>query len=203
MPLRPANNLVVLAVFFFQLLTPAAKGAVFQFEPACTNFTFPPPGAEVRELCYGGGGSTPSPAGLENGTTIYVGGFSWEYSFSNEELESLSVVVRFEDDQSCSVTINGDETCSTCSKCDPAPSGYEEIYSTDCTNIEGGRNVVCEPVTPVFFPMSPTYGLEDEGDGMMEDGGGDDEGSGAAGPSASVLAAAAISVLSLLLMTWM
>jgi hypothetical protein len=50
------------------------------------------------------------------------------------------------------VEING-QPCTSCRYCD------DDVFSSDCTNIEHGRMVDCESVFPVYFPLLPVAAL--------------------------------------------
>ena len=131
---------------------------------------------EYPAICAGNTqGTSPSPAQtcnydddlqLQICTTMYIGGYSWTFDFvegveegtvtsllNKTELDKIStglqVVVRMEDDlTTCSVTV-GEDTCSSCSVC----KSTFYIFSASCTNIAMGRDVDCEPVEPLFYPL--------------------------------------------------
>jgi hypothetical protein len=127
---------------------------------------------------------TPSPVmrETEEDTLIYAGGWGWQYKFvdgveggtdtsyynSNEMdqyFTGLQVDVEMEDDRkTCQVKVGGD-VCNRCSNCnDPSSTdGVFDVFvlSADCTNVENGRIVECEPLSAaanfdqpyIFYPL--------------------------------------------------
>jgi hypothetical protein len=110
----------------------------------------------------------PSPAQLENGTTIYIGGYSNDYTIvqgleagtdtssgniSASVYPGIEISVFRDDADICGVTVTAPgstdkEACSTCTYCG------NETYSADCTNLENGRDVNCESTVSIFFPLT-------------------------------------------------
>jgi hypothetical protein len=90
-----------------------------------------------------------------------LGGSSWDYSFSGA-LEGLNVVVSLDDTGNCNVTVN-DESCESCVLCAALVDTSDTVLSAEtftahCTNVDQGRHVQCEAVSPIFFPLVATYG---------------------------------------------
>ena len=90
-----------------------------------------------------------------------LGGYGWNYVFvrglrQNDPLPSsdldeyktgLVVDVRLENDGlTCEVAV-GSTTCQSCVPCSVA------AVSADCTNLPEGRNIECEALGPVFYPL--------------------------------------------------
>jgi hypothetical protein len=143
-----------------QASTLLVDGSEFLLPSSCKNFTVPA-SSDGRVLCFSGSGTGPSPAAYENGTTVYLGGFSWNYVFE-KDLTGLSVAVVLNDNETCTVSVNG-EDCESCIKCASTVEVTGDVFSPEtftahCTNLDQGRHVQCEPVSPVFFPLVATYG---------------------------------------------
>jgi hypothetical protein len=121
------------------------------------------------DVCASYSATSPSPAMFENGTVVYMGGYTHYFyiyqstaegfqegdaGFPVEADTNIEVLIARDDDDSCTVTVimadGTDTTCSSCSYC----GNDEAKYSTDCTNIENGRMVECESADVVFFPLS-------------------------------------------------
>jgi len=119
------------------------------------------------EVCGIYEGFGPSPAMLENGTTVYLGGYGTNYTIIQgleagtdttavnvpaEAYTGIGIYVYRDDNDACNVTVtlrgSGQEDCQACSYCG------NETYSADCTNLENGRDVNCESTTSIFFPLT-------------------------------------------------
>jgi hypothetical protein len=160
------------------MLLPHVDGDSYDNRLSCLNYTFPDT-ETIRELCYVEGGTTPSPVLLENGTMFYRGGgYTSDFYFqrhndSNSTLGThtgLLIRVAWEDEggSPCQVLLNG-QSCSSCTMCSSnatAPpldslfspnSFFTQVFSADCTNLDQGRNVTCEPIRPIFFPLLVNY----------------------------------------------
>lgn len=114
----------------------------------------------------------PSPAQMEDGTVMYIGGYSWNYDILDltgttpedvmaDQAAAMSlptigtkIVITQDDNSACNVTVN-DQPCDFCTVCgntDP-PS-----INVDCSMVEGGRALTgCEPVVDVFYPFEGYY----------------------------------------------
>jgi hypothetical protein len=136
----------------------------------CMNITLN--GSSTFQACAIGLVTGPSPAQFENGTTIYVGGYSNMYqivqgleqgfdivNLTQAELSNaktgIEVNVARDDYDVCTVSIttekNGtNDKCVSCTYCG------NETYTADCTNIENGRIVDCESTSNgmVYFPLT-------------------------------------------------
>ena len=165
---RTIGPLSLLLMFFFlaaasTLIDASTTTTTLTLESKCVNFTFPDEGGSevVRELCFSGEATGPSPVVtlFENGTkvTAYFGGYTENYIFENE-LQGLVAGVFWKDDDNaatesgtfpCLASANGQD----CAKCTICSDGS---WSADCTNLIQGRNVVCEMPDP-FFPFVSTY----------------------------------------------
>jgi len=141
--------------------------------------------------------ATPSPASM-NGTTTYVGGYSFTYDFmtglenyngtslsdldpevvAQEKETTLEVGVSIDDDGICIIDV-GNETCSTCST-DNCNGGEDNNDSTDtpisvsfdCTNVPNGRaSSTCEslPYDGVFYPLMYNTTISDDGTSMSKE----------------------------------
>jgi hypothetical protein len=135
---------------------------------SCETITPTEEGSEPFEVCASYGFTTPSPAS-ENGTTTYIGGWSYEYSIYHPvakgavegkegfpaEAFIMEVMVTRSDAGDCNVTAFTNETmmCSSCTHCGNE-TGDDTLYSADCTNLENGRNVECESTDVVYFPFT-------------------------------------------------
>ena len=76
-------------------------------------------------------------------------------------LSGLSVVVTLDESNNCTIVVGkdvGEEACDSCSICgnDGNDDGNSFSFSADCTNVETGRLVDCEPVLPIFYPLDGT-----------------------------------------------
>jgi hypothetical protein len=102
---------------------------------------------------------SPSPAALENGTTFYIGGYSYIYHFYPAGLEGADLtgtanyteVAIGRDDSNVCTGISVDGTnCTRCVFCG------NETFTADCTNIPNGRLAVCESVAypSLYFPLT-------------------------------------------------
>jgi hypothetical protein len=162
-------SLAWLAAAHFMLL-PHVDGAAYFNSVSCLNYTFPDT-ETIREFCFQEGGTTPSPAALVNGTTFYLGGYTSDFYFESRNesnstfgtLTGLHINVAWEDDGGlpCQVLIN-DQNCSSCTMCSsnataPPGSFFSQVFSADCSNFDQGRNVTCEPIRPLFFPLLYNY----------------------------------------------
>lgn len=117
------------------------------------------------KVCATASFTSPSPAALANGTTIYAGGYSTTYSIvkglsegemfmgSPENDAGIVIGVVRDDSNVCvvSVTMNGNTTaCKKCRYCG------DESFRADCSNIKYGRMMnTCESAEDddVFFPL--------------------------------------------------
>lgn len=136
--------------------------------------------AEAPTICAGSASfTTPSLASI-NGTTIYLGGYSYTYDYMNglenyngtfmSDLDpdvvaqaketTLEVSVSIDDDGDCIIDV-GNETCSSCSiDCGDGDDDNESIgIEFDCTNVPNGRaSTTCEFLTydEYFYPLMYT-----------------------------------------------
>lgn len=117
------------------------------------------------KVCATASFTSPSPAMLENGTTIYVGGYSTTYKIVKglsegemfmggpENDAGIEIGVLRDDSNVCvvSVTMNGNTTaCKKCRYCG------DESFRADCSNLKYGRMMnTCESAEDddVFFPL--------------------------------------------------
>jgi hypothetical protein len=152
------------------------------------------------EICVGNAFfTTPSPAETcedpddpDTCTTVYEGGWTWEYSFiegfdegTDLTLEDpddvaaaetgLTVSISLDDDESTCEIMVGNETCAECSAAEC--TGFNITY--DCTNVEmGGMSMDCESLEPIFYPLDMfnetgnETGVEGTDDEVMGGGGG-------------------------------
>ncbi|GKY97162.1 hypothetical protein MPSEU_000674600 [Mayamaea pseudoterrestris] len=117
-------------------------------------------------VCATYGGTTPSPAMLENGTTVYLGPNTYDFFFYNglengtdvstldnaaDYETNVSVSVSWENVGNCTVLVNNEE-CRACSLCLDDDNDMQEL-SADCSNLPDGRSVECEDVF-IFYPLS-------------------------------------------------
>jgi hypothetical protein len=129
---------------------------------SCLNYTFPDT-ETIREFCFVEGGSTSS---CTNVTYFSVDFYFQRHNESNSTLGThtgLLIHVAWEDEggSPCQVLLNG-QSCSSCTTCSsnataPSDSPFPQVFSADCTNLDQGRNVTCEPVEPLFFPLLSNY----------------------------------------------
>mmetsp|Transcript_25297 Transcript_25297/g.47993 ORF Transcript_25297/g.47993 Transcript_25297/m.47993 type:complete len:223 (-) Transcript_25297:55-723(-) len=121
----------------------------------------------------------------DNCTVTTAGGWMWTMRFvtglpagssflelsqtaRTAALTGLEVLVTLADDEiTCTIAVGDDESfCDSCSVCtttttttttttDTNATGFK--FSADCTNVEAGRIVECEPVLPIFYPLNGTY----------------------------------------------
>jgi hypothetical protein len=158
-----------LVIFVLLLLLPFVESGVFYFPIViCKSFSFD----ETVEVCATYSGFIPVPA-IDGNETVYLGGYGTTFQFwkglpngTNIDEEAIPpeadanlTVAVFRDDNnnnSCTVAVN-DVNCTSCDYCG------NETYSTDCTNIQNGRSVECEPLYPIYFPLLalPQQGEED------------------------------------------
>jgi hypothetical protein len=126
-------------------------------------------GAPTKYICavrlwYG-----PSPA-VANGQTVYIGNYQDDFDIiqlgsgvNAERLDESTLltlprtgekiqVVRSPETRTCNVTISGMQ-CSRCAIC-ASSDVTMNVISTDCSNIQRGRNVTCEPIEKVFYPIN-------------------------------------------------
>lgn len=95
---------------------------------------------------------------------LYVKGLAPECTIRNVDTEGISSTIDLRvnhTDSTCMIAWN-QQSCSSCSVCNLG-SGYlklDEVISSDCTNLEGGRIVECESVAPFYFPMEATGAAE-------------------------------------------
>jgi hypothetical protein len=151
-------------------LFPTTVNAAALYNPfvACKNITAE---GESFKVCATFSAFTPSPAQFENGTVVYLGGWSdhftiytsaaegfteGEEGFPTQAATNITVLVDRDDNNVCNITVttaNGTSSlCKSCSFC-----GDETLmpsYSADCTNIWNGRMVECETTETVFFPLT-------------------------------------------------
>lgn len=143
---------------------PSAVISEVWFNPTVTCDSIPGRYGTSFEVCGVSAGSGPSPVDLEDGTTIYLGGFSTTFMITKDVeegshlglLESnlgIEVEVQRDDDDSSSVTVT---TPKSTEKCTSSSYCGNDKYSADCTNLKHGREVKCESAAPmdVFFPMN-------------------------------------------------
>jgi hypothetical protein len=120
------------------------------------------------EVCSIASYTSPSPALFENGTVIYMGGYSAEYVITKgiaegtevtddpKQFAGIGISVSRDDFDKCTVLVqyadsSMDKECSGCKYCG------DESYSVDCSNVDFGRKLeVCESTLPdvVFFPLT-------------------------------------------------
>ena len=125
---------------------------------------------------------SPSPAELGNGTTIYLGPYSYEFTFyegieNGTDVRTLENAAAFATNQTvmvlwegetCQVALNNKD-CSSCTLCSVADESSPTM-SADCTNIDGGVSVDCQPAF-IFYPLAaassdtdaPTQAVTDDG----------------------------------------
>lgn len=170
--------LAVLAVL------PRTVDSAAAFNPLVSCKTITPTDGESFEVCASFGSTTPSPAQFENGTTLELGGWSYNYNIyhpvadgaveGDEDFPSeayvMNVLVTRSDAGDCNVTATppGENMtmCSSCTYCGNE-TGDDTLYSADCTNLENGREVECETTDVVFFPFTaaaiPNVTIPDDG----------------------------------------
>jgi hypothetical protein len=171
-PMTPMSR--IFGCLFFSFLctgtAPVVAYAVINPLVTCENITLDD--SSTFQACAIGDFTGPSPAQFENGTTIYMGGYSNNYEFvqgleqgfdtttlTEVELSNaktgIVVNVGRDDYDGCTVSVtttqNGTkDDCASCTYCG------NETYTADCTNIENGRMVYCETaaVETVYFPLT-------------------------------------------------
>ena len=118
-----------------------------------------------QEICAHTAGSTPSLATIPdaNGTliTVLAGGYTTELFYLEGVPNGTDVSVatipdtaytheifvrREDDDITCSIKVNN-VTCTTCGYC------QNDLYTADCTNIDGGRVVEDCETDLLFYPL--------------------------------------------------
>lgn len=177
---RPSAALVFSLVALL-LLSPSADktnqadAAAFQTDMvACSNIT-DSESDTTFEVCAIGGATSPSPAVDENGTTVYLGGYSDSFDIAPGYAEGdrvpgdfvslMTVETSLDDDGNCQVRVLLPEAidfadCDSCTHCDDdgGATTLSTLYSADCTNLPNGRSVTCEPSSlgdgDVFFPLT-------------------------------------------------
>ena len=151
-----------LSIVWTNLLTVNVDGAA-SFNPivSCSRI------APFVKVCATASYTSPSPAALANGTTVYLGGYSSTYTIvkdlmegemftgSHENDAGITIDVVRDDSDVCtvSVTLDGGKAieCNSCKYCG------DESYKADCSNIKNGRMLtMCESAEDddVFFPLT-------------------------------------------------
>lgn len=161
-----AQSLVVLTIFSLQCMPIRNVNAAAAIDNVVFCSDIVPADSPSFEVCATASYATPSPAVMQNGTVIYIGGYYYTYSItqgleegdettgSPSDYSGIEVNVFRDDDDTCevSVTVDGETTqCSSCKYCG------SDSFSANCTNLENGRAVeVCESTVPdfVFFPLT-------------------------------------------------
>ena len=130
---------------------------------------------------------TPSPVQNSDGTTDYVGQYSYTFDFweglengtdttnigDGQGATDLSVTLSWVPvERACEVLISG-ESCQLCGLCDENEDPAATTVSADCTNLSGGAQVECQRAF-IFYPLvtqaaapEPSGG-DSEGDGEGE-----------------------------------
>lgn len=120
----------------------------------------------TEKLCFETVHTGPSPYSFENGTTVYVGGYSMGYSFPKDDKKhkDLKISVKQDDNGDCTVEINGSK-CNSCKVCGSRKATIGDNKAkvkADCTNAKSGgikgRKTKCESVNPIFFPIKSKNG---------------------------------------------
>jgi hypothetical protein len=164
--------LVATIVFF---VSPSAVWASVSLNPIVECSTISTAINAPFDVCATWTRSGPSPAEID-GKLIYMGGYGTNYkivtglkegvdttALSESDLKKayskeISVLVKRDDDDKCTVTVNVKDESKVCSSCTFCGN---DRYSADCTGLKHGRNVTCESTGEgeVFFPFSKS-GLE-------------------------------------------
>jgi hypothetical protein len=120
------------------------------------------------EVCATASFTSPSPATLGNGTTIYVGGYSSSYTIvkglsegemffgGSENKAGIVIDVVRDDSNVCVVSLSMKGNKTVCSKCRYCG---DESFRADCSNVKYGRMMnMCESAgdDDVFFPLMAT-----------------------------------------------
>lgn len=151
------------ALLFVVAFLPAVVHSATWLSPFVTCRNITADDATSFQVCATSEGTSPSPFGFENGTTVYLGG--WTSSFSivqgvpdgfditEESLPegaetNITVLVSRDDNDACTVTVTGELDCVSCTYCGG------NAYSADCTNLNHGRMVECEPTSGVYYPLT-------------------------------------------------
>lgn len=92
--------------------------------------------------------------------TEFIGGYHYTYTIlpmddnnqQNNNNSTKTTIIKIGrtdgDEKLCTgVTINN-QPCQRCVYCE------NDLFSADCTNIPNGRNVYCESIVPIFYPLS-------------------------------------------------
>ena len=96
-----------------------------------------------------------SNCGDVNGELFFKGNYWMKYNFNHENSKGVTTEVRWQHTGVCDVFADT-KKCKSCSLCsEPDGNATSGIVSADCTNVDKGRVVECEPVAPVFFPFVP------------------------------------------------
>jgi hypothetical protein len=159
--------LVATIVFF---VSPSAVWASVSLNPIVECSTISAATNAPFDVCATWTRSGPSPAEID-GKLIYMGGYGTNYkivtglkegvdttALSESDLKKayskeISVLVKRDDDDKCTVTVNVKDESKVCSSCTFCGN---DRYSVDCTGLKHGRNVTCESTGEgeVFFPFS-------------------------------------------------
>ena len=114
-----------------------------------------------KTVCGIGYFTSPSPAALEGGETIYIGGWSDFYQITNaaNETTGIEITTILSDEKVCQVLVKypekmEPESCGSCKLC----GNETTLYSADCTNLLYGRMVDCESSSgatgEIYFPLT-------------------------------------------------
>ena len=160
----PNMKSTFLFLFFASInLLPGGVDGAASFDPTvfCSRI------ASSFRVCASASYTSPSPATLENGVTIYVGGYSSSYTIvkglmegemndgNSENDAGITIDVVRDDSDNCtvSVALNASSAimCNSCKYCG------DESFKADCSNVKNGRKMnMCESAEEddVFFPLT-------------------------------------------------
>lgn len=121
----------------------------------------------MASICADYSGTTPIPVAFENGERGYVGDFTHEFSFrddNNDDKQLFKVTVRRSDDSVCTVSVtNFDDDTSEPLECSSCKFCGDGMYDVDCTNLNlGAKTSSCESIFPensFFYPFKETPSL--------------------------------------------
>jgi hypothetical protein len=166
---RALSSLGLVVLLLTIVLESADAAAGISPIVACETFTLLC--GPSQDVCFTIEYYTPSPAATidANGTnaTFYEGDYVNIYEIvqnvdegtdtqatplTDDQKVARIVITRDVDNVCTSVQIN-DEFCASCSTCEETDADGGPLFSADCTNVTNGKEVFCEGLEPLFYPL--------------------------------------------------
>jgi hypothetical protein len=165
---RALSAAASLALVLLSTILPESADAAAGINPivACETFTLLC--GPSQDVCFTTEFETPSP-GFNDETNVeeYVGYFintyqivqnvdegtdTFEAPLTNDQKAGRIVITRDVDNVCTWVQIN-DEFCASCSTCEETDADGGPLFSANCTNVTNGKEVFCEGLEPLFYPL--------------------------------------------------